>query len=957
MPKAGTTCINWVGMSEQERYDKAKKRVEAVLADNSFNATKNAAINDIMNRYKIKEQILEELGVVKSDMKRNKVANMSKDERLEWAIAYIKENMRDGVFAAKKHQNFYDSARYRGVYKEAFKTAGAVKPKETWKLSFKALMKAMEPYKKKDIAKIKTLNEAVANMDFFDSSLWEQKLGNDNKNPYSERLKSVFPLSNDIYLSQLSPAKLEAILLEGWDGVKSTQTKLLGFIQNNILAGIFIKGVCIPAVVRFDGGKYISEYVKAVAASIKEPKTLSDYCYLNWNKSVRNKQAVLEFLQQHGDVLVKDFKWQTVMDYLPYGFAEETLHVWRYLFKKDLLLPLQKKGILSESFFSLTPFDYIYEKHLEKKAIVKKEEQTVMWYALEHHNHLSMQSRSIKKSLFMIRFGPFESVKAVDFTAEDFQALKNRKSSVAYIPVVQNMIEDGLCPYSVMETEVDEREFRYDDDVWIANGQQLDFTLIDEVFRDASKTYAKSKTKKCTQKMIGWKNLLELWKMLAHIGVNSLEELDNSKKSLLYLSLRKMANEGLKQNNKALRVLGAFQSLVKCLKELNYNGLSKQLVIVHSEFTLPKIPKEIDVYTEDEAQAIVDFLMFDPADEEYQRICKECNLKRLEVCAIGLLALSARRIGEIIQSVSADSTGLRVDDLIKVGASGELALRYYSPKQKATQMVYLGDLVGQRQDPFAQVLEELIPKLFKEALDITKPYRKHLPDSLSNLLFVEKKNGNKRLFGVIQTPTVWKKMKLFFQKIGVNPSRNPHEFRHYLATHLILAGGTIMDAADALGDTTKTVAKNYHKYADRIDTLKLMAAKGRTQLVDAKEDSEYLKSLDENNSKVCSPQEMSETGHRMLGGSCTESIDGMQACPSYQMMYGARSCSGCKHLEVNCVDNKQYWKKELQTALEGVDESKTGSMQWSLYETRRKKARVMLDDIKTKELEYECGLS
>jgi len=200
-------------------------------------------------------------------------------------------------------------------------------------------------------------------------------------------------------------------------------------------------------------------------------------------------------------------------------------------------------------------------------------------------------------------------------------------------------------------------------------------------------------------------------------------------------------------------------------------------------------------------------------------------------------------------------------------------------------------------------------------------------------------------------------MKLLFKQIGVKPSQNPHEFRHYLATHLILSGGTIMDAADALGDTTQTVAKNYHKYAERIDTLKLMAAKGRTQLVDAKEDSEYLKSLDENNSKVCSPQEMSETGHRMLGGSCTESIDGMQACPSYQMMYGARSCSGCKHLEVNCVDHKEYWKKELRTAIKGLDESKIGGMQWGLYQTKKLKAKVMLDDIKTKELEYECGLS
>lgn len=79
-------------------------------------------------------------------------------------------------------------------------------------------------------------------------------------------------------------------------------------------------------------------------------------------------------------------------------------------------------------------------------------------------------------------------------------------------------------------------------------------------------------------------------------------------------------------------------------------------------------------------------------------------------------------------------------------------------------------------------------------------------------------NGTKR--SMIRDAT--RTMAAVFEKSGV-PGAHAHRFRHTLATEILVAGGTLEDAADVLGNSPNIIRKHYGKWCrgrqERISTL------------------------------------------------------------------------------------------------------------------------------------------
>jgi hypothetical protein len=58
---------------------------------------------------------------------------------------------------------------------------------------------------------------------------------------------------------------------------------------------------------------------------------------------------------------------------------------------------------------------------------------------------------------------------------------------------------------------------------------------------------------------------------------------------------------------------------------------------------------------------------------------------------------------------------------------------------------------------------------------------------------------------------IWRTLNSVFRLSKVNAA-HPHRFRHTLATEILVAGGTIEDVANILGDSPEIVRKHYMKW-------------------------------------------------------------------------------------------------------------------------------------------------
>ena len=181
-------------------------------------------------------------------------------------------------------------------------------------------------------------------------------------------------------------------------------------------------------------------------------------------------------------------------------------------------------------------------------------------------------------------------------------------------------------------------------------------------------------------------------------------------------------------------------------------------------------------------------------------------------------------------------------------------------------------------------------------------------------------------------------------------------FRHTMATNIILSGGTVADAADALGDSPITIAKHYHQFTQKIDTLKYFAKMGRSEMVQPLKDSKFFMELQNQQHKVVSAKELDEVTQEVVGGRCAASVEDMLNCQSYMMVSGESGCPGCKSFRVVPETNKAYWEIQKQNKLKAMDSAESGSWWHEKANADYEEAKQMLLDIEQKELEDEFGV-
>lgn len=795
-------------------------------------------------------------------------------------------------------------------------------------------IETMKPYRKEHVYDCDTLNELVGTLLLKDK---KEMLLEKYEVPLVNFLAASFPAEN-ILLHEFTQEVVQELVVK--KKLKCFTPKGKGLFVGIVLKSALDAGVFVPYALKFNNGEYVKNYITAMKNKIKAPKTLYEYFLCGWRDDLGKlgRYNILQFFRNNANVYPEEFELNTVTKYY-------RCKTQRAVIKANVLLPLQKKGILSQYFFETAALTRWIDRHLSSKVDVPKAERTIMWYVAEVYKDEIANMTPKRKVTIAFNFKELLHIKAVDFSSEDFKAIQNGNG--AYREVIERMISDGVCSYDIFKQDnEDPEEFDWSADVWhYSRRGKYDFTKINEGFREPAKIYMKEVTKKLTKKVGFINELYFIFEELSKVGVSSMPELTEDKKKRFYMVLKSMEKQGGGEHAKAIRLLERFRSFIQKLQRLDGDKLNKSLKVTNDYFSIKQRPSEITVYDNDDMLKILKFIKSD------ESITGQF-MSRIEVCAFGLLALLARRIGEIVKSSARKSTGLRIDAIKTWGISGEYGLSYYSPKHEAFEYVLLSDLVCDRTDPFGEELVDLVLSLFNEAVGITSKLRKILPIELKDLLFIvpDCSVGYKSLTG----DTLSNKMFKVFEAIGVErKNKTSHKFRHTMATNIILSGGTIADAADALGDTPQTIVKSYQDFTSRIDTLKHFAEIGRTQMVDAINDSAHFNDLDKKQHKVLMPSQMSEGGYRVVGGNCVTENDKRLNCPTFQMTNSPDGCVGCRHLEVNAVENKDYWIAQMKLKAEAIDSKEPGSQSYRWESAGLERAKNIVEEIEQRELEND----
>lgn len=799
-----------------------------------------------------------------------------------------------------------------------------------------AFIAIMEPYCKEHIYDCNTLNELVATFllkNKKDVILYSVRVS------LIDFLTQILPNEN-VNLSEFTTETLEELLI-GKKSVRNISAVKSVFTLEILNSGINAR-ILIPYFLEYARGKYIKNYAAAMKKKIEKPETVYEH-YLC--ADIDNKYSNYDFfcfMRDNANVSPEDFEWKTIIKHIICKSTRSNL-------KKTIFSPLQKNGVLSEHFFETGLFFEWYREHIKNKKDIPKEERTVLWYVMEVYEDRLMLLKGWEKLKIISSFKEVIHIKAVDFSYENFQTVRSNKSG-AYKEVIEMMIHDEMCSHDVLEEKEEVYEINWNDDVWYYSERaKYDFIKIPKTFRESAKIYTKEYTEKLTKRSVRMSDLLIMFEGLLSTGVTCISELTQDKKKSFYVLLRSMDKQGGKEKKAAIRILKQFRSFISTLQKFKYSELNGSLRVKNDNFRIKKTSTEITVYSDDDMLKILEFIK---SDESVTRDL----MGRIEVCAFGLIALLGRRVGEMINSKRKGKGigGLKIDALKTWGMSGEYGLSYYSPKHKAWEFVLLSDLVGYRTDPFAKELIELVPLLLDEAVNITSKFRKSLPEKLKDILFVTPSPDVG--YAAISSATMLKKMYRVFEAIGIDrKGKNFHTYRHLIATNIILSGGTVADAADALKDLPKTVAKYYHQYTTRVDTLKHFAAKGRVQMVDAMKDSEHLDKLNNKQHKVLMPDHLSEDGYKVVGGNCVSEAEHRQNCSTFQMTNSPDGCVGCRYLEVNAIENKDYWLALMNVRAESMSSLQVGSISYRWEKAGYQRAKIVVEDIEQKELENEFG--
>jgi hypothetical protein len=706
--------------------------------------------------------------------------------------------------------------------------------------------------------------------------------------------------------------------------------------------------VYCPAGLEFADGRFVYSFIEAECKRIISPVTVYEHCIKVFPSNLKFKAHVIITLKESAEVKPECYGLvlsQSYLNWMKKGYRGQIITII-----ETVLHLLRERGVvfaiplpLIEKTHRSSAIELPYLRYILAKDYVSKQDRTFGWYVFETIDIMeTWQNRQIKSNIYKA-YGDFLDVKLANMQKEDFVLIKSRRPTLQWHEIMRKINAEGVYLQEVMfhKEEEQKSDLNFKMPVWkLWDGTKMSFDDIDVIYADAIRHYVKYLN--VDKKRINASTIKIMLEFFMMVNMPKLSALNSNAEMIFYLALEKSIIDERTQR-RAITALLQFRSIVNNLKKLDVDLVPKHYRL-NCIFTIKNIPRKIVVFDEDEQQSIVGFLQKPPQETDEL-------MSRLELCAVGIQLLSARRIGEVVSDRS--GLGMKVGAIGVWGVSSEKQLRFYRSKTPMREsMVLFADMIGQRTDPFSKAMPELLPKLYKEALEITSVYRHLLPDDIKKFLFVVKgKRG--MLYSKIRSNLIWDRIKKLFKHLGIDAAKTPHTARHTMATALILAGGTVQDAADALGDEIEAISQSYHEYTSRQDTLKLFADKGRTWMVDGLEDSAELKRLEEDKHRVISSQEMSPNGCKMAGGSCTETVEGRLNCKSFQMLRGAKSCPGCQYLEVSIEDNKAYWVAEFRATHKNMEKTSPGSPAYEYEALHHRIAEKMLQRIEEKEVEAQ----
>lgn len=887
---------------------------------------------------------------------------MTEDERLEKMCQIAREKcIVDGVCLPSRSGSLHHAMNKYGIsidkLLESIEFMGWMGEYIDLSDALKALYEEFELQKKvlDDLANVKTIGEFVATA-LFDK---EGNIKTEGNSLYELRVRPIHIKNvlsgllhhSDEFLVEFTSDKYENIrelAIKKHTASKQVVYKIFIVIFNFLFRSSANVGIYVPAGLEFADGKFVYDFIEVERKRIRQPVTVYEHCIKIFPKILHYKAMSLIALKESAEVKPEHYGLpltQAFLDKFCKGYKSLTLKVIR-----PMLETLKIQGItfaipLPEHSLSRSMIELPYLSYIRTNGNVSKIDRTFGWYVFETISIMDRWKDANFKTKLYASYGEYLDVKLVDMQAEDFVSIRSKDKNPQWNDIMRKIHEDGMYSEEIMSNEEERIEIEADfkDSVWkLWDGQNMDFSNIDEKYSDAIRHYVKHlNDKKSTTRPFLIKAMLEFFKQ---VNMPKLSVLNRDEEMAFYMELKKSIKDVATQR-RAKAILAQFRNIVGHLVKLDL-GLVPLHYKIDYTFKIKPINGKIVTFSEDEQQSIIDFL--EKSAQETDRL-----MSRLELCAVGIQLLSARRISEIVSEK--EGIGLKVGAIGRWGMSDEKQLRFFRSKPPMREsMVLFADMIGQRSDPFAKAIPELLPKLCDKALEITSKYRHLLPNDIKEFLFVDAAIKGK-LYSKISSNRISKRMKKLFKYLGVDSTKTPHTARHSMATALILAGGTVQDAADALGDETKTISSCYQEYTSRQDTLKLFADKGRTQMVDSLEDSAEFKRLEEDKHRVLLAHEMSPNGCKMAGGSCTETIEGRLNCKSYQMQRGAKSCSGCEYLEVSIVDNKAYWLAEFRATLENMGNTDPNSPAYEFEAQHHRAAEAMVQRIEEKEREAKWG--
>ncbi len=957
--------IYWSKLSEEDRLKEMRRIAKEEACENGvFYTEKSHRLYKAIGHYGVSIDVLLE----GTGLRRTEAAvrtgydwkNMSQEQRIETLVEIAKERAEDGILGSGLE--YRDTMRLYRINKyDIFKKAGLVCKNDVKKLRDKKALellreKALE-HTQQRITDIQTLAEWIATtlfnkdspVDLFEFAKQMNHQGLRVREALFTHVAELL-IYTDTPLEKLTLSELDKILKNVTINTHQRYIEMAHRIIKNLLFGEAAKnGLYVPAMLEFNQGAYVQKFIAIERKRIKKPITVYEHSIMIFPQKLPYMADIILSLKEYASVKSKHFVIDLLSHYKKNVFSKASRSDFNRTLIKNILLPLQEAGIeyakpIKKTFNKKARLTEEYIKHVKNKDGVKKEDRTVGWYVFET-TKVTLKSHSTTMSNIFVAYGEYLNIKAKELASFHLEELRNRPKTFMLNAVLHAIIEDGFYKHEGLVSNFDELidEFDFNEDVWhYGKKSSIDFSVFDETFQKPIKHYAKHMIKGGKDKSMRKANISEVIDILRSVGLFSFSDLNSDIEMRFYMTLGDTITDDA-STRKASTLLDYFRHFIGVLQKLKLDLVSESFVLNY-DFKIKTPPPKIVVYSDEEMEKIVKFLKSD------ESITNEF-MTRLELCAFGLQTLTARRLGEITN----EAEGLKTDAFSEWGSSGEVTLKYYSPKHGKHEQVLLSDLIGERKDPFAKVLEELSMKLFKEAIEITSHYRHALPVTLKEYVFVihEARIDSNRLYKKLGSAYFYSKIKRLYFHLRIKQPKSSHTSRHTLATAIILSGGTIMDAADALQDQAKTVSRHYHQFTSQTDTLKHFAEKGRTSMVDALRDSEHFHHLEKKEHRVLLPEEMSPNGHKMAGGSCLESNENIIKCPSYQMIRGAKGCSGCRHLEVNAQDNKGYWQKEVEATFEAMEATAPGSIAYQWEDSNNRRARNVLDDIEQKELEHE----